>query len=142
MIIIKNGNVFLDGKIQKCDVSFSQTITGIGEFDGEDYIDAEGKFVFPGFVDIHTHGGGGGDFMGAEEDSFDKALHFHAENGTTSLLATSVTAPVEDLEKMLADMMKEELNGARVIGAHVEGPYISLKNKGAQHERHALFKDR
>lgn len=117
MIIIKNGNVFLDGKIQKCDVSFSQTITGIGEFDGEDYMDAE-------------------------EDSFDKALHFHAENGTTSLLATSVTAPVEDLEKMLADMMKEELNGVRVIGAHVEGPYISLKNKGAQHERHALFKDR
>lgn len=139
-MIIKNGNVFLDGKIKKCDVSFSRTITGIGEFTGEDYIDAEGKFVFPGFVDIHTHGGGGGDFMDAEEDSFDKALRFHAENGTTSLLATSVTAPVEDIEKMLAVtrkyMMKEELNGARVIGAHVEGPYISLKNKGAQHERH------
>lgn len=139
-VILKNGNVFLDGKIKKCDVRFSQSITGIGEFADEEYIDAEGKFVFPGFIDIHTHGGGGGDFMDAEEESFERALRFHAENGTTSVLATSVTAPVADIEKMLAVtrkfMNKKTDRGARVIGAHVEGPYISLKNKGAQHERH------
>ena len=139
-VILKNGNVFLDGKIKKCDVRFSQSIIGIGEFADEEYIDAEGKFVFPGFIDIHTHGGGGGDFMDAEEESFEGALRFHAENGTTSVLATSVTAPVADIEKMLAVtrkfMNKKTDRGARVIGAHVEGPYISLKNKGAQHERH------
>ncbi len=140
-MIIKNGNVFLDGDIKKCDISFSDTVLGVGSFEGdENVIDAEGLYVFPGFVDIHTHGGFGGDFMDADEASFDKALAFHAKNGTTSLVATTVTAAIEDIEAMLDVARKyKKINaprGARVLGVHIEGPYLSLKNKGAQHEKY------
>lgn len=165
-MVIKNGNVFLDGNIKKCDISFEEKITAIGDTAVSDtagrdnvkeksaerkhsisscleqeILDAEGLYVFPGFIDIHTHGGGGGDFMDATETAFEHALKFHAENGTTSVVATSVTADPADINRML-EMTRAYKNGifasvgARVIGAHVEGPYLSKKNKGAQHERY------
>lgn len=144
-MLIKNGNVFLDGHIEKCDVEISETVTAIGDLSGSshenDILDASGLYVFPGFVDIHTHGGGGGDFMDACEESFDRALRFHAKSGTTSVVVTSVTADPSDICRMLALTKKymdrqDCSNGARVLGAHIEGPYLSLKNKGAQHEKH------
>lgn len=101
----------------------------------DETIDASFCFVCPGLIDIHTHGGEGGDFMDGDEASFDSALRFHADNGTTSVAPTSVTAPIEQIETMIALTRKfkeSPHNGARVIGANLEGPYLSLKNKGAQ----------
>lgn len=121
----KTDVLFKDGIITAIDVDL---------FD-EDIFDAEGCYVCPGLVDIHTHGGGGGDYMDATEDAFDKALAFQSKNGITSILASSVTAPVEQIDEMLKitrKYMERTDIPCRVLGAHLEGPYISYEKKGAQ----------
>ena len=141
-MLLKNGNVITENEIlYGCDVEITgDTITKIGkDLSGDEIIDVTGKFVMPGLIDIHTHGGFGGDFSDATRESYDKALSFHSKNGTTSLLTSSVTAPVEDILKLI-DMTREykdkENPVCRVLGAHIEGPFISVKNKGAQKEEY------
>ena len=141
-MLLKNGNVITENEIlYGYDVEITgDTITKIGkDLSGDEIIDVTGKFVMPGLIDIHTHGGFGGDFSDATRDSYDKALSFHSKNGTTSLLTSSVTAPVEDILKLI-DMTREykgkENPVCRVLGAHIEGPFISVKNKGAQKEEY------
>lgn len=137
---IKNGKTVLpQGICENTDVIFDgDRITGLitaGTETADGVIDAGGCIVCPGFIDIHTHGGYGGDFMDADEASFDSALAFHADNGTTSVVPTSVTAPVDQINKMVECVRRyktKEHGGARVLGAHLEGPYLSLRNKGAQ----------
>lgn len=141
-MLIKSGTVITpNGIYENCDVRIrNNQICEVGErlAEDEDVVDATGYYVCPGFIDIHTHGGGGGDFMDTEEDAFDRALAFHARYGTTSILATSVTAPTEQIVDMLSMVRmycRRSDTPCRMIGAHIEGPYISYKNKGAQHER-------
>lgn len=141
-MIIKNGVVITPHEKKLTDITVENgIITEIAKSDRTDsnVIDATGLYVCPGFVDIHTHGGCGGDFMDAEDESFDAVLKFHSQSGTTSLLATTVTAPVDQVVSMLDVVRKynaKEEPVCRVQGAHLEGPYLSLKNKGAQHEKY------
>ena len=129
--IIENGNLFIkDGKIVKIIVG-----------DVEKDYDAGGRYVSAGFIDIHTHGGYGSDFMDATDEAFDNVLKFHLDNGTTSVVATSVTASISSTERFLnfcREYMQKERKYARVLGAHLEGPYLSVKNKGAQKEEYLL----
>lgn len=91
--------------------------------------------VLPGFIDLHVHGGGGADVMDA-----DGAIHVvartHARYGTTSFLATTMTAPRADIEHALRDVRcavhERQLGAARVLGVHLEGPFISPGRLGAQ----------
>jgi N-acetylglucosamine-6-phosphate deacetylase len=91
--------------------------------------------LLPGFVDLHVHGGAGHDIM----EGGDAAVHvarLHARHGTTSLLATTMTAPQADLDMAFAAMAplcaQRAPNAARVLGVHLEGPYISEARLGAQ----------
>lgn len=91
--------------------------------------------VLPGFIDLHVHGGAGHDIM----EGGDAALHvatLHARHGTTSLLATTMTAPQSDLDAAFAAMgplcKQRAPDAARVLGVHLEGPYISEARLGAQ----------
>ncbi len=138
-MIIKNGNIILPDKIlKKTDLQTeNDIITSIGDVHPENnVIDASGLYVCPGFVDIHTHGGNLGDFMDATDDAFDKALSFHGENGTTTVLATSLTAPVDDIENMISKVRSytRKKSNAKIAGVHLEGPYLSYNKKGAQNE--------
>jgi N-acetylglucosamine-6-phosphate deacetylase len=92
-------------------------------------------YILPGFIDVHVHGGAGRDMMeGGDAPHVIAALH--AKHGTTSLLATTMTAPPEDIERALsaigAACRERGRNEARILGVHLEGPYINAAKLGAQ----------
>jgi N-acetylglucosamine-6-phosphate deacetylase len=94
-----------------------------------------GPFVLPGFIDLHVHGGGGHDTMAGG----DAVLHIartHARHGTTSMLATTMTAPRSEIEAALRALApvctRRPAGTARVLGVHLEGPYINPGRLGAQ----------
>ena len=91
--------------------------------------------IVPGFIDLHVHGGAGRDFMEGEDSSIAIAA-FHARHGTTSLLATTVTSDPQELRRSVEAIQscQRELrvSGARTLGMHLEGPYISPEKLGAQ----------
>jgi N-acetylglucosamine-6-phosphate deacetylase len=93
------------------------------------------RFVLPGFIDLHVHGGGGADCM-AGAAAVRSMARFHARHGTTSLLATTVTAPAADLHAALdgigAVVQERRPGEARVLGCHLEGPFINPQALGAQ----------
>jgi N-acetylglucosamine-6-phosphate deacetylase len=91
--------------------------------------------LLPGFIDLHVHGGGGRDIMEGGDAALQVARQ-HAAHGTTALLATTMTAPMDDLRMSLApvgDLCRTPAPGAaRVLGMHLEGPYINAGKLGAQ----------
>ncbi|MBN3760184.1 N-acetylglucosamine-6-phosphate deacetylase [Burkholderia sp. Ac-20365] len=91
--------------------------------------------ILPGFIDLHVHGGGGADVMEAG-NAIEAITRTHARFGTTSLLATTMTAPRDELMAVVAglgDVAKNRVpGGARVLGVHLEGPYINPGKLGAQ----------
>ncbi len=112
----------------------------IAALDGTPVSEAEARagdlpLVLPGFIDLHVHGGGGADTMDAG-DALALIARQHARHGTTALLATTMTAPLADIEaalRALAPACATRTPGAaRVLGVHLEGPYISPDKLGAQ----------
>jgi N-acetylglucosamine-6-phosphate deacetylase len=102
-------------------------------------IDAEGKYVSPGFIDIHIHGGGGDDFMDGSEAAFLNIAETHARYGTTSMTPTTLTSEKEDLLYTLASYEsanKKNSRGAQFLGMHLEGPYFAMNQRGAQDPRY------
>ena len=102
-------------------------------------IDAQGKYISPGFIDIHVHGGGGYDFMDGNETAFLKIAETHAKYGTTSMLPTSLTSTKEEILRILGvyeGANRNNKNGAQFLGMHLEGPYIAMNQKGAQDPRY------
>ncbi len=93
----------------------------------------EGPYILPGFLDLHVHGGGGREVMEGQE-GVEATLRFHLQHGTTGLLATTVTAPLADLERALkgAQAAMEGPWGKALLGVHLEGPFISPNRLGAQ----------
>jgi N-acetylglucosamine-6-phosphate deacetylase len=98
--------------------------------------DTDGKrnMLIPGFIDLHVHGGMGADFMDLDLNGVEDICRFHASHGTTGLLATTMTAPIRNLEEVIRFYNKYEKKGggAAILGLHLEGPFINEKYKGAQ----------
>jgi N-acetylglucosamine-6-phosphate deacetylase len=102
-------------------------------------IDAGGKYISPGFIDIHIHGGGGHDFMDGTLKAFLEIAKTHAKFGTTSMLPTTLTSTREELVNVLnvyEEADKQNNEGAQFIGMHLEGPYIAKSQAGAQDPRY------
>ena len=124
--IIEQGYLqFKDGKI-----------TSIGEvpYKGEDkeILDKQGLIAFPGFIDIHIHGSVGIDFMDAVEEDYPSIASSLYEEGVTTFLATTLTADKASLERVCKVVSNVKDKVPSLGGIHFEGPYISLKYKGAQ----------
>lgn len=95
--------------------------------------DCEGKYLSPGFVDIHIHGGGGFDFNDATIEAFEGTCSLHLKHGTTALCPTVVACSNEELSATIS--CYEEFKGSegapRMLGLHLEGPYLALSQSGA-----------
>ncbi len=96
-------------------------------------IDAKGCYVVPGGIDLHTHGGGGRDFIEGSEDAFRAAVNAHMKHGTTTIYPTlsSSTIPSIDAACQVCQKLMAEENSP-VLGLHIEGSYINPKQAGAQ----------
>jgi N-acetylglucosamine-6-phosphate deacetylase len=98
-------------------------------------IDVRDLYVAPGFIDLHVHGGGGRDVMEGSLEALEAIAVAHAEGGTTSWLATTLTAPQEQILAALSAIETASqlpLKGAKILGAHLEGPYFNPEQAGAQ----------
>lgn len=137
------GNIILKDKIIKDGILIIEG--GKIDFVGEknkiniDHIDYDFKedYISPGFIDIHIHGSIGKDFLDCEYDDIETLSLFLAQNGVTSFLPTIVTAPLEDMKKAIEKIelyIQNQKIGAKVLGIHIEGPFLNHKYKGAQRE--------
>ena len=98
----------------------------------EKAIDLEGNYVAPGFIDLHVHGALGRDTMEATPEAFRAICDYHASGGTTSLLLTTVTAPIPTIAKVLRAVRSSAGPIKQIAGVHVEGPFLSGARCGAQ----------
>lgn len=123
-------------------------IAALGKLDtaeNAEIYDINGNYISSGFVDIHTHGGAGADFMDATDEAFDKILRYQLENGVTDVVATSLTAAKSDIERFLEcarAYMSKPQKYARSVGVHLEGPFLSLKGCGAQNPEYLMLPGR
>lgn len=131
--LIENGTVLIDNgviiAVEEGDVPYQADVV----------IDAWGNYVSPGFIDLHVHGGGGADFMDGSVDAFLQVAETHARYGTTSLVPTTLTSENEDLIetfRLYEEANEKNINGAQFLGLHLEGPYFSMNQRGAQDPRY------
>ncbi len=140
MKCFKNATVYVAGEgLKKCTVSFDGSIEKISKHEikgSEEIVLPEDAIVVPGFIDQHVHGAGGSDGMDGTIKDITTIAKTLAEEGTASFLVTTMTQSPENITKALAAVKEyRELapeGGARVLGVHLEGPFIAAAHKGAQ----------
>jgi len=138
------GNIVTDGEVfsnwvlvVEDDHIFSLT----REAEGIQVENLDDCFIVPGFVDVHTHGAVGYDVMDCNPEGIVKMAEFLASHGVTSFLPTTTTLDIETTLKAISAVeIAQNLNknGAKIIGIHLEGPFINPKHKGAQNEKYII----
>lgn len=141
-LVINDAIIILPGRISEKGyvVCEDGIITQIGQGyflanESDEIINAGGLYVSPGFIDMHTHGAGGYDFMDGTVEAYLGAAKMHAKHGTTSLLPTTLTSTNEELLKTFSiykEAKAKNTEGASFLGLHLEGPYFAYGQKGAQ----------
>ena len=143
-MLIKNCNIIYLDKIEKGSVLIENgKIKEINPSNVNDteVIDAEGLYLSPGFIDVHIHGAGGCDTMDGTVESINTIAKTIVQHGTTSFTPTTMTVAAEDIRKsmeVIKKLKEEGTEGANVLGAHLEGPFISPKAIGAQNPNFLL----
>ena len=148
LMIIKNGTVFNElNKFQKADLLIEngkivkENLENKKRQPVEEIIDARECYVIPGLIDIHIHGSNGADFCDGKEESFQIIADYLAKKGITSFLGTSMTFEEERLTHIFSEAEKymgnnKNKKSARMQGIHMEGPFLSVKKRGAQNAKY------
>lgn len=127
-IIIEKGKII---EIVNKEKLKTATLTGAEVIEGKD------KFIAPGYIDIHVHGGGGSDVMDGDYEAINQIAIAHSHFGTTSFLPTTMTMDKNKIIGSLRTIYEAKLRGtggAEILGVNLEGPYINPEKKGAQRE--------
>ena len=139
MKAFQNVTVYVEGKgLKKCSIGFGERIEKIGKVSkyAEIFPLPKDAIVLPGFIDQHIHGAGGSDGMDGTVEDIANIANTVAAEGTTSFLVTTMTQSPENITKAMQavkEYRKEnKKEGARVVGIHLEGPFIAAAHKGAQ----------
>lgn len=133
--IVANGNI-LNNWILVVEDDHIYDVTR--EIDGIHLENLDEFYIMPGFVDIHTHGAVGYDVMDVNPEGIVKMAEFLVTHGVTSFLPTTTTLDIDTILKAISSVETAKTlnkNGAKIIGIHLEGPFINPKHKGAQNER-------
>ena len=138
MIAIKSDKILLQNGIFEGYVSVNDgkiiAVTAEAPFCDRIY-DYTGRYVSPGFIDLHTHGAGGNGFTDSSPDEVVAGCNVHLAHGTTTILPTVMAAPFSVMERSLSDISAAKRSGrvkSNLLGAHLEGPYLSAAQCGAQ----------
>jgi len=131
---IECGNVLIkDGVIEEV-TSGADATERHGRIPGVETIDARGLYVSPGFIDMHVHGGGGRDTTEGEADAIVHMARAHARFGTTGIAPACSAAPMDDLLRSVDAIKAAQKKYPTILGVHLEGPFFSVEQKGAQNE--------
>ena len=143
-LLIKNvkiigENEITDGFVRTENGKITEVGKAAREAENEEVIDGNGKYLSPGFIDLHVHGGGGYSAMGTPEDIV-KMATAHMNYGTTSILPTTLAAPIAQLKTALLNIKeaKRICKTSNILGAHLEGPFLSPEMCGAQSPENIL----
>ncbi|MCI8423358.1 MAG: N-acetylglucosamine-6-phosphate deacetylase [Lawsonibacter sp.] len=131
---IQNAKVYAGKQFVQGGIEFDRTITAVGQISGPADWDAQGCYVIPGLVDIHTHGAMGEDFSDGRPEGLPALSRYYAAHGVTSFLATTMTLKEPVLTPALHAIrdFQRPADGARRAGVHLEGPFLSYGKRGAQ----------
>ena len=143
MTSIVNGRLILpdkDGDFKICAgkvLNFGEKIFSIGDSVEGELVDAQNNFVSPGFINVHIHGCAGADTMDDDSGALTTMREFLPRSGVTTFLPTTMTMSLEKISAALERIRREQKisHGAKILGAHLEGPFISKKFNGAQDEQ-------
>ena len=134
-MIIGNALLFLDGVFTPGSLTITDgVIAAIGPADIPCDVDAGGKYLVPGFVDIHTHGAMNEDFSDGKPEGLPTMSRYYAAHGVTSFLATTMTLKEHVLTPAMHTIRDfvRPADGAKCAGIHLEGPFLSYAKRGAQ----------
>lgn len=134
-MVIGNAKLFLNGQFQEGSIAFENgVITAIGPADAPADVDAQGKYLLPGLIDVHTHGAMGEDFSDGKAEGLPAMARYYAANGVTSFLATTMTLKEDVLTPAMHTIrdFQRPADGAKCAGIHLEGPFLSYAKRGAQ----------
>lgn len=142
--LIKNGRVITPEAVISGYVIYEDGVIaeiGAGEcpVEADEVIDAQGRYVSPGFIDIHTHGAGGADYMDGTLEAYLTAAKMSARHGATLVYPTTLTSSNEvlfDTFDLYEKAVEANTEGAAFGGLHLEGPYFNPKQAGAQDPRY------
>jgi N-acetylglucosamine-6-phosphate deacetylase len=151
-LLITNARIILPTSVyeQGWLLTEGKMISRIGKGDPPNFgavqaFDAHGLTLIPGFIDVHVHGAVGQETMDANPDGLRAMAQYYARHGVSSFLPTTWTAPTDQIMtalEMIAEMQGAQPNGATILGAHLEGPYLSLAKPGAMRQQDVRLAER
>ncbi|MBO5069533.1 MAG: N-acetylglucosamine-6-phosphate deacetylase [Roseburia sp.] len=130
-VILEDGKIKTIGQLEK---------TYPGQLLADEIFDGGGQYLAPGLIDIHLHGGAGYDFMDAAPEAFQKIADYHSAHGITSMLATTLAGEEQETLAVLQAFMQYApgIHNCNLLGVHLEGPYFSQSQRGAQDPKYIV----